>query len=217
MTRCPSLAFAIAWLSPCCCIAAARLVPDGILGQSGTRDDPVEWTDCRYCAADGAGNVYFPGGWRLARGDAAPKRMSKTVPGELVSDGESVYSWRADRGTLTRLSVDGDGLAVTDMTVKIGAAARSLRRPPAAAATRRTRGYSPWTGRQNRSLRGTRPESRLERRSTTDRAFRSPTSCAPPPYTRRPANCCWEHTGPNAAYTASERTARRGRTRRGRS
>ena len=120
MTRCPSLAFAIAWLPPCCCIAAARLVPDGILGQSGTRDDPVEWTDCRYCAADGAGNVYFPGGWRLARGAAAPKRMSKTVPGELVSDGESVYSWRADRGTLTRLSVDGDGLAVTDMAVKIG-------------------------------------------------------------------------------------------------
>ena len=125
----------VAIFSSACCVAAARLVPDGMLGQSGSRGAPVEWTDCRYCAADGAGNVYFPGGWRLRPGASAPERMSKTVSGELMSDGEALYAWRTDPGVLVRLSATDEGLADTGDAVKIG---DWRRRPfPAPASCRR--------------------------------------------------------------------------------
>ena len=100
--------------------AAPRLVPDGLLGQSGARKSPVAWTSCRYCVSDGAGNVYFPDGWWIRKGAAVPERMGGAPAGELLSDGKHVYSWRPELGVLSRLSPAGGTLAETGSEWKIG-------------------------------------------------------------------------------------------------
>ena len=93
--------------------AAPALVPDGIIGQSGTKADPVEWNACSFCVSDQAGNVYLPGGWRVPPSGGRPERMPRRVKGILMTDGRTLYSWRAEHGSLRRLDVREDGLAET--------------------------------------------------------------------------------------------------------
>ena len=99
-------------------IAAPRLVPDGILGQSEQRADPVEWTACRHCVADADGNVHLPGGWRVPASGGAPERMPRRVKGVLMTDGRDIYSWRAEHCALKRLAVGRDGLSETPFAFK---------------------------------------------------------------------------------------------------
>ena len=55
-------------------VASVRLVPDGLLGQSGHKGAFVEWTGCRSCEGDADGNVFLPGGWMVpASGGPAEK------------------------------------------------------------------------------------------------------------------------------------------------
>ena len=94
-------------------LAAPSLVPDGILGQSEQRSDPVEWTACRHCVADAEGNVHLPGGWRVPASGGAPERMARRVKGLLMTDGRDIYSWRAENCALRRLAAGRDGLVET--------------------------------------------------------------------------------------------------------
>ena len=103
-----------------CVLGAVRLVPDGILAQSGSRQDPVGWTSCRFVAGDSDANVYFPGGLRLKKGERQPKRMKKSVPGVLMGDGRDVFAWQADPGVLYRLSASEEGLEKTSTAFRIG-------------------------------------------------------------------------------------------------
>lgn len=46
-------------------VASVKLVPDGMLGQSGHKGAFVEWTGCRSCEEDADGNVFLSGGWMV--------------------------------------------------------------------------------------------------------------------------------------------------------
>jgi len=75
-------------------LPAGKVQPVAELGQSLLADgSPVLWTDCRWCVADDADNVYLPGGLVVPAGQTKAVRMGKPVDGHLLFDGVTMYEW----------------------------------------------------------------------------------------------------------------------------
>lgn len=95
-------------------LAAFRVV--GVLGQSGD----VTWTDCAWCAGDANGDVYFPDGWVARKGARSVSRLSKTVPGRILSANGILFAHDPVRRVVSRVRREGTAL------VEVGLFARGV-------------------------------------------------------------------------------------------
>ncbi len=87
-------------------LATVRLVPDGVLGQTGSKGAFVDWTSCRSCALDADGNVVLDGGWRIPAGGMRAERIPAGQKPEIVresfANGFSADAVRFTVGTARR-------------------------------------------------------------------------------------------------------------------
>lgn len=107
---------ALVWSALACPAAAAALI--GQSQEPGT--PPIPWTSCAWCVADTNDNVYLPGGFRVCAGRRSAEKMSRTVPGTLFSDGTSLFTWEAGRGTMSRVKPVADGLVADGLAFRSG-------------------------------------------------------------------------------------------------
>lgn len=103
-------------------VASGEWVPMGELGQSGTAEGEKMAELSLRVASDGDGNVIFSSQWYATAKDTKVRRLSKTVPGTLFSDGKNLYSvflWsskaRPVRFKAGALEFAGDVIALADM------------------------------------------------------------------------------------------------------
>ena len=96
-------------------VAAPRLVADGVLGQSGSRQTPVKFSDCALCVNDAFGNVILTGGWRIPAGGGQPvKSALLKSPGLYIGDGHDIWHWNAGSQWMKRLKSTAEGLVESD-------------------------------------------------------------------------------------------------------
>ena len=99
-------------------VAAPRLEEDGVIGQSGRREDPISFSDCSLCVNDEAGNVLLTDGWRIPAGSMEPQRCKMPKAAEFLSDGQGLWQWDGRR--LTRMTSAADGIVASQETYELG-------------------------------------------------------------------------------------------------
>ena len=102
-------------------LASASLVYSGTIGQTVDSSDggKIPWTACAWCVADRAGDVHFPGGWKIRGSSRTPVREVNDVPGLVFSDGEgNLYYYLDRRAELGTVVVGSDGLHPGDVLAR---------------------------------------------------------------------------------------------------
>lgn len=94
-------------------ILSAQLVLSGAIGQTHPFGpaEPIPWTECAWCVADGRGDVHLPDGWRVRKGTSSPARAFSDVPGRVFSDGSGdVFYFDVTHQAFGSVRVADDGL-----------------------------------------------------------------------------------------------------------